>query len=173
MKTKNLLKLFLSITLSVFICSNALADNISIKTPELNGKIIFKAQNFKLTDWQAVMSCHFDYKGSRKGVQRFIQTFVQPEAENNYLIRIKKGSLSEFLPGWDLLTCAYKLILIGRDTVTNKSLFGEIYLLGKEHGQMEMEDIRDFENIDYVTKALGDKLNDLKLHAFEGQIFAD
>ena len=170
MKTKNLLKLILLFTI---LTTQAFADNISIKTPELNGKIIFQAVNFKLTDWQAVMSCHFDYKGSRKGVLRYPQTFVQAEAPNEYIIRIKKGSLSEILPGWDLLTCAYKLILIGRDTVTNKSLFGEIFLLGQEHGQMEMEDIRDFENKEYVTKALGDKLNDLKLQAYEGQILAE
>jgi hypothetical protein len=174
MKIKNLLSLVLTIT-SFVVSASAFAENVSYKAPELNGKITVVTNNLELTDWQAVMSCHFDYKGSRKESVRTPQTFVKKIGKNEYSLTSKKGSLTEFMiPNWRLLTCAYKLILIGKNTDTQRSTFGEIYLLGQEHGEMDQEDLKAMQNRDYVAKVLAEKTRDLRLAiAPEGGIVAE
>ncbi|MBY0413218.1 MAG: hypothetical protein K2Q18_03590 [Bdellovibrionales bacterium] len=161
MKTKTLITLCLTfITLS----TTAFADNVKVVAPALEGKVTITTPNLTLTDWQAVMSCHFDYKGSRKESVRYPQTFVKKtENETEFSISAKKGSLTEYLPGWRLLTCAYKLILLGKDTDSNKAVFGEIYLLGQEFGEMDPIDLKDMQNKDFVAKVLTDKFKELKL----------
>jgi hypothetical protein len=59
-------KLTFLFTLLLFsLCvSVAQADIVRVKTPAINGKLV--ANNLDMTDWQAVMSCHFNYQGSRK-----------------------------------------------------------------------------------------------------------
>ena len=174
MKTKNLLSLVLT-TLLLVTSTSAFAEGVSIKSPELNGKITIVTANLDLTDWQAIMSCHFDYKGSRKESVRYPQTFVKKISHNEYSLSVKKGSLSEyFLPGWKLLTCAYKLILLGKNTDTQRSIYGEIFFLGQEHGEMDIEELKEMQNKDYVAKVLTEKTHDLKLAiAPEGGIIAE
>lgn len=156
----------LSFIISLLMALPAFADSVSVKAPALEGKINITTPNLTLTDWQAVMSCHFDYKGSRKESVRYPQTFIKAvsgTSGSEFNISVKKGSLSEFLPGWRLLTCAYKLILLGRDTDANKAVFGEIYLMGQEFGEMDPEDLKDMQNKDFVAKVLSDKFRQLKL----------
>lgn len=174
MKTKNLLSLVLT-TLLLLASAPSFAENVWFKAPELNGKITITSGNLDLSDWQAVMSCHFDLKGTRKETIRYPQTFVKKIGRNEYSLAVKKGSLSEyFLPGWRLLTCAYKLILIGKNTDTQRSTFGEIYLIGQEHGEMDADELKYIQNKDYVSKVLTDKTHDLKLAiAVEGGIIAE
>jgi len=147
------------VLLSLFT-SQSFADIVRFKAPEVNGAI--KAHGINLTDWQAVMSCHFNYKGSRKESIRYPQTWIKKTGPNDYSLKIKKGSLSEFLPGWRLLTCAYKLILIGKKE-QNKTAFGEIYLLGQEHGEMDEIDLKDMQNKSWVKKVLAEKTELLEL----------
>jgi hypothetical protein len=156
MKTKILVLAVLSL-----LTFEAYAENVFFKTSEVNGKIT--ASGINLTDWQAVMSCHFDYKGSRKESIRYPQTWVKKINDTEYSLKVTKGSLSEFaIPGWRLLTCAYKLILIGkRDQI--KTAFGEIYLLGQENGEMDPQDLKDIQNKEWVDKVLADKTMNLEL----------
>lgn len=144
----------------VFFIPKAFGAIVSFKTPEINGTIA--APSLRLTDWQAVMSCHFDHNGSRKESIRYPQTWIRPASGDNYSLKIKKGSLSEMLPGWRLLTCAYKLLLIGKDP-SGKTAFGEIYLLGQEHGEMDEIDLDDLQNREWAAKVLTDKTSHLKL----------
>ncbi len=171
MKTKILL---IAATLSLMSLS-AHADIVRVKAPEINGKVILNATNLHLTDWQAVMSCHFDYKGSRKESIRYPQTIIRKIANttNEYSLFIKKGSLSELLPNWKLLTCAYKIILLGKNTDLNRTIMGEIYLLGQEHGQMDAEELKDMQDANYVSKVLEDKTRELKLNIEAGGIVAE
>ncbi|MBC7714956.1 MAG: hypothetical protein H7177_16540 [Rhizobacter sp.] len=160
--------------LLLLVCTNAFADNVFIKTPELNGKLTAPAV-LNLTDWQTIMSCHFDYKGSRKESVRYPQTIVKSLGNNEYSLFIKKGSLSETLPGWRLLTCAYKILLIGKNSeLNNRSVFGEIFLMGQEHGEMSADELKDIQNKNFVAKILSDKTQDLKIAiAPEGGIVAE
>lgn len=171
MKTKTLIIAALSILISL----PAYADIVRVKAPEINGKVIITSPNLHLTDWQAVMSCHFDYKGSRKESIRYPHTIIRKIANTNdeYTLFIKKGSLSEMLPNWKLLTCAYKIILLGKNTDMDRTIMGEIYLMGQEHGQMDAEELKDMQNSSYVAKVLEDKTRELKLNITAGEILAE
>jgi hypothetical protein len=170
MKMKSLYFAFLLIFLSI----NASAENVSVRTPMLNGKITVPPI-LNLTDWQTIMSCHFDYNGSRKESIRHPQTMLKSLGNNEYSLFIKKESLSETLPGWRLLTCAYKILLIGKNSeLNNRSIFGEVYLMGQEHGEMSTNELKDIQNKSIVAKILIDKTHDLKLTiAPEGGIVAE
>ncbi len=155
-----------------FCLSVAQADIVRFSAPEINGKI--RASNtLALTDWQAVMSCHFDVKGVRKESIRYPHTIIKSTGLDEYSLYVKKGSLSEMLPGWRLLTCAYKIILIGKNTEISRSVMGEIYLLGQEHGEMDPEDLKDLQNKEFAAKVIADKTRELNLViAPEGGIVA-
>lgn len=160
--------------LLLLVSQQAFADLVSVKTPELNGKITV-ASNLVLTDWQTIMSCHFDYKGSRKESVRYLQTILKNTDINEYSMNIKKGSLSEALPNWRLLTCAYKLLFIGKNMDLNgRSIMGEIYLLGQEHGEMSKDELTHMQNKNFVAKYLADRIEDMKLEISpEGGIVAN
>ena len=166
--------IIIAVILTIF-SAGVYADIVRVKTPEINGKILILSENLLLTDWQAVISCHFDYKGSRKESIRYPHTIIRKIADttNEYSLDIKKSSLSEYLPNWKLLTCAYKIILLGKNTNLNKTIMGEIYLLGQEHGQMDVEDLKDMQDSNYVAKVLEDKTHELKLNISAGVIVAE
>lgn len=167
MKTKYICLLILAFTIQT-----ATAATFSFKAPEINGTIHGSA--VQLTDWQAVMSCHFDHKGVRKESIRYPQTWVKKIDDQTQSLKIKKGSLSEMLPGWRLLTCAYKLILIGKNTSTQKTAFGELYFIGQEHGEMSENDLDDIKNKVWVEKVLSEKTADIHLSiSVDGGIVAD
>lgn len=167
MKAKILVSVFIFV-----LTLSAHAASFSYKAPELKGTIV--SPGLELTDWQAVMSCHFDHKGVRKESIRYPQTWVEKTGTGEYTLKVKKGSLSEMLPGWKLLTCAYKLILIGKDQHSLKTAFGEIYLLGQEHGEMNEIDLRDMMNKEWVGKVLSDKTAPLRLLiAIDGGIVSE
>ena len=152
--------------------SFAHADNVRVKAPAINGKLI--ANNLEMTDWQAVMSCHFNYQGSRKESVRYPQTFLTKLEGNTYTLKIKAGSLSELLPHWELLTCAYKLILIGKNSTTHQIAFGEIYLMGKENGVMTESELQAMQDVNQVTKVLNDKTKELVItYGKDGGIVED
>ena len=157
------MKLNFLLPLLIFVIGlSAEASVVSFKAPEVNGKIKV-GPNLILTDWQAVMSCHFDVKGVRKESILYPQTILKKISADEYSLFVKKGSLSEMLPGWKLLTCAYKIILIGKNTDLERSIFGEIYLLGQEFGEMDPNDLKDIQNKDYVAKVIADKTRLLSL----------
>lgn len=131
------------------------ADIVKVKAPAINGKLI--ANNLEMTDWQTVMSCHFNYQGLRKESIRYPQTFLNKIEGNTYSLKIKAGSLSEILPHWELLTCAYKLILIGKNITTHQIAFGEIFLMGKETGIMNESELQAMQDVNQVAKVLNDK----------------
>ncbi len=145
----------------VFFTSAAHADNVRYRSPAINGKLI--ANNIEMTDWQTVMSCHFNYQGTRKESIRYPQTWLKKTENGVYTLKVKAGSLSEMLPRWDLLTCAYKLILIGKNTTTRQLAFGEIYLMGKETGVMSESELQVMMDLNQVTKILAEKTRELKV----------
>lgn len=148
-------------TLVLVFTFSAHADIVRYKAPAINGKLI--ANNLEMTDWQAVMSCHFNYQGSRKESIRYPQTWLKKIDASTYSLKIKEGSLFEALPHWELLTCAYKLILIGKNATTRQLAFGEIFLMGKESGTMSESELQAMMDINQVTKVLNDKTRELTI----------
>jgi hypothetical protein len=168
MKIKTLLFSFVLFSLS----SNLWADSLHFKTPALNGKLV--ANNLEMTDWQAVMVCHFNYKGSRKQSIRYPQTFLTHHEGASYSLKIKAGSLVEVFPNLEPLTCAYKLLLIGRNTITHQASFGEILLLGKESGVMTESELQTVQDTKLVSKLLMDRTQELTVtNGKEGGIVED
>ncbi len=137
------------------------AASFSFKAPEINGTI--HSRSVELTDWQAVMSCHFDVRGVRKESIRYPQTWIKKTSVDTYSLKVKKGSLSEFLPGWRLITCAYKVILIGKNNESKKTVFGELLFIGQEFGEMSETDLNDLQNHEWVAKALNEKMSVINL----------
>jgi hypothetical protein len=162
----------LTILFTLLLVSVAHADIVRVKTPAINGKLV--ANNLEMTDWQAVISCHFNYQGSRKESIRYPQTFLTKQEGSNYTLKIKAGSLSEILPHWELLTCAYKLILIGKNITTHQIAFGEIFLMGKESGVMSDSELQAMQDVNQVTKVLNDKTKELVItYGKDGGIVED
>lgn len=158
----------------LLICNSAFADIVSVKSPELSGKVTVTS-NLVLTEWQTIMSCHFDYKGSRKESVRYLQTNLKNTEINEYSMTIKKGSLSEALPNWRLLTCAYKILFLGKNMdLSGRAIMGEIFLLGQENGEMSADELKHMQNKNFVAKYLADKVEDMKLTiSSEGLIVAE
>lgn len=153
------IKISLFILLFMGLNSHLFAGTLRFKTPQVNGKLT--ANNIEMTDWQAVMVCHFNYKGSRKQSIRYPQTFLTNHEGSSYTLKVKPGSLTEIFPGLEPLTCAYKLILIGRNLLTHQSTFGEIILLGKESGTMSESDLQTMQDLNQVTKLLNERTREL------------
>ncbi|MFA6238212.1 MAG: hypothetical protein WC635_12840 [Bacteriovorax sp.] len=145
--------------LVLILSTTLMAETVRFKAPAINGKLI--ANNIKLTDWQTVMSCHFNHRGQRKESIRYPQTFLTSQDGGNYSLKIKAGSLSELLPNWELQTCAYKLILIGKNITSHQLAFGEIFLLGKETGVMSTSELQIMQDLNQVTKILNEKTREL------------
>lgn len=143
----------------VFLSTASVAGIVRFRAPALNGKLV--ANNIEMTDWQTVMSCHFNYQGSRKESIRYPQTWLKKIDNGVYSLKVKAGSLSEALPNWDLLTCAYKLILIGKNVSTRQIAFGEIYLMGKESGVMSDSELQAMMDLNQVTKTLTERTREL------------
>lgn len=149
-----------TLVLSLALGSSKLhAESIRFKTPALQGKLI--ANNIELTDWQTVMSCHFNYRGQRKESIRYPQTILNNHEGSSYALKIKAGSLSEALPNWELLTCAYKLILIGKNITTHQLAFGEIFLMGRENGVMSESELQVIRDLHLVSKILNERTREL------------
>ncbi len=153
------LKISLFILLLLSLATDLLADTLRFRSPAINGKLT--AINIEMTDWQAVLVCHFNYKGSRKQSIRYPQTFLTNHEASSYNLRIKAGSLTEIFPDLEPLTCAYKLILIGKNLLTHQTTFGEIILLGKETGIMNESELQVMQDLNQVTKILNDKTREL------------
>lgn len=139
--------------------ASALAETVRFKTPAITGKLV--ASNITMTDWQTVMICQFNYRGQRKESIRYPETFLTQHSGANYHLKIKAGSLNEYFPNGELLTCAYKLILIGKNITTHQLAFGEIVLLGKDSGVMSESELTAMQDYHQVSKLLNERTREL------------
>lgn len=149
-------------TLVLFAFSlNIHAETVHFKTPAISGKLL--ANNIELTDWQTVMSCHFNSRGQKKESIRYPQTTLTKREGSIYSLKINIGLLNKSLPNWELQNCSYKLILIGKNISTHQLAFGEIYLLGKDVGVMSQSELQSLQDIHQVTKSLNYKTRELTI----------
>lgn len=154
----NLKTILFALVLSAF-APNLLAETARFKAPAIHGKLI--ANNIEMTDWQSVMSCHFNHRGQRKELVRYPQTFLSNHEASSYTLKIKAALLSEFPSNWEVIACSYKLILIGKNITTHQLAYGEIYLLGREAGTMSESELQIILDIHQVTKLLSEKTKEL------------
>ncbi|MBP9681716.1 MAG: hypothetical protein KBD76_09950 [Bacteriovorax sp.] len=145
--------------LVIFFAFSAHAGSLKFKTPPIHAKI--NSTNLELTDLQTVISCHFNYQGARKQVIRYPQTELIKEEGPFYSLKIKAATLGESLPRLDLLTCAYKLIVIGKNKTTHQPSYGELFLAGKETGHMSDSELQTILDPTQLTKILNERIKDL------------
>lgn len=150
----------------------AQADVVKIKIPTINGKLT--ANNLEMTDWQTVLSCAFNNQGTRKSFIRYPQTHLTKIEGNTYSLKIKASTLTESHPHSDLLSCGYKLILIGKNMATHQLAFGEVLLIGKETGVMSESELQVMQDSNQIAKQLNDKTKDLVIsYGKDGGIIED
>jgi hypothetical protein len=153
---KNLTALF-----SLLFVFNINAEIIRFRAPNLNGRIL--SESIDLTDWQAVMICHYNLSGKTQEVMKYPNTFVKKIDANSYSLQIKSQNLTELLPNMDILNCGYKMIIIGKNKSTHQNSFGELMLAGNDHGVMTDKEIENVLNKDILQKTLTDKVRELTL----------
>ena len=156
----------------ILLMSVAYAETIKVKASAINGKLI--ANNLEMTDWQTVLSCHFNNRGIQKEFTRHPLTSLTKLEGNTYSLKIKVSSLIETLPHSELQTCAYKLILIGKNSITHQIAFGEIFLMGRETGVMSESELQVMQDVNQLTKILADKTKELVItYGKDGGIVED
>ena len=151
----------LTLLIAFFFSLSATAEMIKFKAGNINGKII--SESIDLTDWQAVMVCHYTLSGKMQEVMKYPNTHVKKLDEQTYQISAKAMSLFEALPNLDPINCAYKLILIGKLSTTHQNLFGEIILFGSETKKMSEKEFDILGNKDLLTKILNEKIKELSI----------
>jgi hypothetical protein len=145
----------------VLFTINAQAEIIKFRAPALSGKI--NSETIDLTDWQAVMICHFNLGGKAQESMKYPLTQMKKIDESNYLINVKAMNLIEALPSLEITNCAYKLILIGKLGQTRQNLFGEIYLYGTEQRKMTEKEIEVIQNKELLSKTLNERIKELSI----------
>lgn len=155
-------------TCLILLNFNILAATISIKTPQINGNIT-TSSNLEISELQAVLSCHFGKTGARKESKRYILSNLKFIAPFEYSLRINKGSLFEILPSnMKLLTCAYKLIVIGKNLDLGKAVFNDLFLIGQEYGEMSEDELAEIQDENYLRNALEVKTRNLNFSISQG-----
>ncbi len=149
----------------------AYAETLRFKTPPISGKLI--ANNLQMTDWQTVVSCSYNFQGTKKTIYRYPQTTLKKVDSLAYSLKIKAATLQE-LPHLDVLNCSYKLTLIGKNLNTHQLAFGEILLLGKDSGVMSESELQSLMEINQVTRTLNEKTKELAItYGKDGGIVED
>jgi hypothetical protein len=153
-------KLTILFAMTIF-AYNLSAEIIHFRAPALVGKI--NSELIDLTDWQAVMTCHYLLGGKNQEVMKYPLTLLKKIDVSNYSVSIKAMSLFEALPNLDLQNCAYKMILIGKNKTTHQTAFGEIFLIGTDRGKMTEKELEIIQNKDQLAKILNEKIKDISI----------
>lgn len=136
---KNLL--FIAILYSV---SNSIwAINFRAKAPAVSSQIY--TDGLTLTDSQVTLSCRFHHENGQNRMNRIRYALTHHEqiGEHEYSMKIKKISLTEWLPKFDLYNCSYKLIAIAKDK-NGKIYLGDLIFHGSEKEEMNANEIIQF-----------------------------
>jgi hypothetical protein len=147
--------------LVLLFSTSVCAETLKFKVPALNGKL--NTTNLELTDLQSVINCHFNFQGNRKQIIRYPQTDVKKLEGSLYSLKIKSATIGDSLPHLDLLTCAYKLIVIGKNKISHQPAYGEIFLIGKETGTMSDSELQTILDFNQLTKVLNEKTKELTI----------
>lgn len=135
------------------------AEIIHFRSPAFSGKI--QSESIELTDWQTAMSCRYSIKDKVSEISRFPQTTIKKIDSNNYTLTIKAMNLFEAQQNLELLSCSYKLILVGKNKMNHQTSFGEINLMGQDSGKMTEKELDLIQNKDHFTRVINDKIKDL------------
>lgn len=142
------------LVLGILFTSPLFAENVKLKFSAIDSEL--KSEGLKIEQIQAKLRCHF--VRTRDG-GNFVSRRYPFTQYMDGQIKVKKSSLTEWLPGMELRSCAYVLIVTGKDD-EGKPMLGDIILMGKMRGDMSDDELRwmqDREEADvYLKKRLED-----------------
>lgn len=158
----------LAIVLTLIFAQSVFADSMRIQTPAYQKTI--HTNGVTITDLQPKLRCHFVH--SKRGVNKFARRYIFAHTKaidsddseiQRYKVVSKRGKLWTALPGFEVQSCAYVLIVMGRDKHTNRSLIGDIVLIGQMQGKMTTEELNMFKDKQYIANYLNKRLDDMVL----------
>lgn len=149
----------------------ALAGIIHFKAPSISGKIT--TENLHLTDWRAVMTCHYSLAGKQLDAVKYPQTNIKKIEDHTYSINIKGQAIFEAAPNLELQNCIYKLLFIGKNKSSHQVSYGEVILAGTEKRKLNEQELSFLQNKENLGKVLSEKIKDLTLaNGAEGGIIS-
>ena len=160
----------LLLTLALFLSSQVFADSINFQTPAYQKTI--HVNGITISEVQPKLTCHF--KNKKTGVDKISRKYIYAQLKSldsdnveiqRYKLISKRGILLERIPRFDIQSCAYVLIIIGKEKINGKSIMGDIVLIGQLRGRMGQEEINLFQDKSYVAKHLKKRLADMVLVA--------
>lgn len=143
------------------------ASGLTIKTPAFNDT--FLVSDLNLEQIQPKLRCHLynEKTGVNKIFRKYIHSSLKKtmtsQGATEYKIISKRGSLWNYLPGFEIQSCAYVLIVMGKQTYTGKSLMGDIVLMGQLKGRMSDEELSLLNDKKYVAMHLKKRIQDMHL----------
>jgi hypothetical protein len=155
------LKNLLVIIISCLVIPQVFAENVKMKFFAVDTTI--PTEQVIITQAQAKLRCVFTKSNQSGGLvrRRYPLTRIQVSSDS-FKLNIKKSSLTEWLPGFNLKSCAYVLITIGQDSL-GKTVMGDIVLLGKLYGVMSQDELDFIQNRSDANIFLQKRLQYLRL----------
>jgi len=156
------MKKLMTILSLLFLCQLSMAENIKIKVKAHKGEII--TNGFTLGQMQGQLLCVFysEKLGVQKVRRRYMQMLSKNVGEERYEFSVKKTSLTEWMPTFEIKSCAYKFIILGQKP-NGKTALGDIVLAGAEHIVMSKEDIRQMEDRKWINEKVSSSIHPLSL----------
>ena len=157
---KNTLYLFVLFSLLMF-SQNIFAENVKLKYKAKSGTI--ETHGLTVDQVQAKLQCIFTHKKNGGYLIRRRYAFTQINAsQDQFDIKIKKSSLTEWLPGFKLESCAFILVTLGKDS-NGKSRLGDVVLLGKLNESMSSSELQFMQDRIEADNYLNKRIQSLKL----------
>lgn len=158
--------------LIIFTClifsTSLMAERMKFQTPAYQ-KIIHTS-DVTITDLQPKLRCHF--KNPKTGVNKFSRKYIYAQVQSmdpdsselqRYKVVSKRGNFFDMLPGFEVQSCAYVLVVIGKDKRTGQSIMGDIVLMGQMNGKMTREELNMLKDRSYVANHLNKRLEEMVL----------
>ena len=145
----------------LFMSQNSFAENVKLRYKEKMGTV--ETHGITVDQVQAKLRCVFFHKKKGGFLIRRRYAFTQIQSQQDFFdIKIKKSSLTEWLPGFKVESCAFVLVTLGKD-LDGRTRMGDVVLLGQLNGTMSQADLAFMQNKDEVDAYLSKRLQNLKL----------
>ena len=148
---------FILVTLTLLLSTTLMAENVKLRFSAIDNEL--KSEGLNIEQVQAKLRCHF--VRTRDG-GNFVSRRYPFTQYFDGQIKVKKSSLSEWLPGLELRSCAYILIVTGKDD-EGRPMLGDIILMGKMRGDMSDDELRWMQNRSEADVYLNKRLEDMTL----------
>lgn len=159
--------------LGLFISASVIANGgIYFKVPAIDQ--VIQTEDLIISQAQGQLKCRFSLanKPTRFVFENLFTSVVTlnwNQSSSEFQLKIKGGTLWDFLPTFDVHNCAYKIIFLGQTISDKKNLVGDVVILGKEFDRMSDKELDDIHNYNLVKKSLAQTLENMILAPRENE----